>query len=196
MKTIKMNPLENSPEKGESIFARLFKSNNAVMFIVLIIVVALFSILKSSYFTVDTAINILNAAAAVGLLAIGQTYLIISGNIDLSCAYLAALSGVVLALALVAGIAWPLAILIVLVISAIGALFNAALVNIFRLQPFIATLATGSVFKGLAYLICDGRPVMIDNDAIIFLGTGRDVLLLPVPVIVLLVLFIIFGFDA
>ena len=189
-----MNPLIDEKGKDENIFERILKSNNIVLFIVLIVVVVLFSLLKSSYFSTNTLINILNAAAAVGLLAIGQTYLIIAGHIDLSSAYLAAFSGVILALVMQAGIAWPIAIIITLGFSIIGGLMNSGLVNIFKLQPFIATLATGSVFKGFAYLICDGRPVMIDDATIIFLGTGKEQLFIPVPVIVLVILFIVFGF--
>ena len=105
----KMNPVRNiSSEEGSgNLFVRIFKSNNIMLFIVLIVVVVLFSVLKSSYFSTTTAINILNAASAIGFLAIGETYLIIAGHIDLSSGYVAAFAGVMLALVLKAGVFWP-----------------------------------------------------------------------------------------
>jgi ribose transport system permease protein len=179
---------------GTGIANHIFKSNSAVLVLVLIGVIVLFTIIKPAYFSTDTFVNILSAAVTVGLLAIGQTYLIIAGHIDLSAAYLAALAGVILALLLQAGMFLWLAIPITFGVAVSAALGNAALVNTFKLQPFIATLATASVFKGLAYLICDGKPVMIENQALIFMGTGKEVLYVPIPVIIMIALFIIFGF--
>lgn len=171
----------------------LFRSNVFTLLIVLVFVLVVFSFLNENYFSGDNAINILTAASIVGLLAIGQTYLIIAGHIDLSAGSAAAFAGVFAALFVKAGMPWPLAMVIVVGVSLGIGLINSLLVNKFTLQPFIATLATASVFKGLGYIICDGKPVGISNESFIFMGAGR-VLGIPIPVILLIALFILFGF--
>jgi ribose transport system permease protein len=172
----------------------LFKSNNLTLLMVLILVVAVFSFLNRKYFSYENALNIFYAASIVGLLAIGETLLIIGGHIDLSSAAAAALCGVLVAILIKAGVFWPLSIVIVLMVGMVIGLFNSALVNIFKLQPFIATLATASVCEGFGYIICNGRSVGVSNQNFIFLGSGR-IFGIPVPVIILIIFFIVFGFT-
>jgi ribose transport system permease protein len=59
-------------------------------------------------------------------------------------------------------------------------------------EPFIATLASMSIFRGLAYIICDGKSIFVTDKAFLKLGVGR-MLNIPIPVIICLVLFLIFG---
>jgi ribose transport system permease protein len=176
-----------------SVGAKIFKSNSVMMIFVLIGVIAIFSVMNSNYFSYQNMVNILYAASIVGLLAIGQTYLIIAGHIDLSSGAVAAMFGVVVALFLQAGMAWPLAAVIAIAMSLLIGLVNAGLVNVFGLQPFIATLAMASVCQGIAYIICDGRSVPIVNESFIKMGTER-LLGVPLPAIFMVVLFVIFGF--
>lgn len=172
----------------------LLNSNAFVMGIVLIVIIAIFSFMNANYFTYNNFVNILNAAAIVGMLAIGETYLIIAGHIDLSSGNTAALFGVIIALLLKnTEMAWPLVMILTLACSALIGLANAALVNIFELQPFIATLAMSSVCRGAAYLFADGKAVPISNNGFIQIGVG-SVLGVPVPAIIAIVLFIVFGF--
>lgn len=173
----------------------LLTSNSFVMFLVLVVVIALFSFMNKNYFTYNNIVSVLNAAAIVGMLAIGQTYLIIAGQIDLATGNTAALFGVIMALLLKnPALPWPIALIMTIVFSFIVGFINAALVNIFDLQPFIATLAMASVCRGAAYLFADGKPVTIANqDAFMQIGVG-NVLGVPVPAIIVVVLFIVFGF--
>ena len=187
------NSLENA-DKKKSGGVGLFRSNTIMMVFVLAVVVVIFSVLNGSYFSYTNFVNILNAATIVGMLAIGQTYLIIAGHIDLSSGTAAAMFGVVMALLLQnTGIEWPLAMAITLVMSISVGLINATLVNYFQLQPFIATLAMASVCKGIAYLLCNGKAVTISNDSFIVMGTG-SVFGIPIPAIIMIVLFVVFGF--
>ncbi len=171
----------------------LLKLNNVTLIIVLIVVVAIFSVLNHNYFSRSNAMNILYASSVVGLLAIGQTYLIIGGYIDLSCASIASLSGVLAAICIGKGIPWLSALLITLILGAAIGIFNSILTNIFSLQPFIATLATASMCEGFGYIICGGRSVPISNQSFIAIGATK-IFGIPLPVIYLVILFIIFGF--
>ena len=91
---------------------------------------------------------------------------------------------------------FPLAILLTVVIAMTAGLFNAWMVSNIKLQPFIATLITQAMFRGFAYIICDGRPVAISNEAFITLGKLRigGSQGVPITVIILIIAFIIFGY--
>jgi ribose transport system permease protein len=178
--------------KKHFIQKNVFKSNTVMMFIVLVAVVIFFSIINGNYFSYSNIANILLAASTVGLLAIGQTYLIIAGHIDLSCGNVAAMSGVMVALLINSGVAWPFAILIVIAVSSLVGLANSGLANFFGLQPFIATLAVSSVCQGAAFLICDGKSQPVSDKIFTQIGTMR-ILGIPFPAILMLVLFVIFG---
>ena len=171
----------------------LLKSNSAILLLILIVVVIVFSVLNGNYFSTQNATNIFYSATTVGLLAIGETFLIIGGHIDLSNSALAAMSGVMVAL-LKSGMPWPLAMLLVLLVGAVVGLINSTLANVFSIQPFIATLAVASICEGVGYIISDGRPIGVTNRSFINLGTYKLFGWIPVPVIILIVSFLVFGF--
>lgn len=172
---------------------KLLRSNMFTLAIVLFLVILIFSILNRRYMTMDNIINIFNSATTVGLLAIGQTYLIIAGHIDLSEGAVGAFAGTLMALLMGKDLAWPLAMLLVLLTGAAAGAINSILVNKFALQPFIATLAVASVFEGFSYIICNGRSIGISNGGFIRMWAGK-IGTIPVAVIILVVLFIVFGF--
>ena len=149
----------------------LLKSNSAILLLILIVVVIVFSVLNGNYFSTQNATNIFYSATTVGLLAIGETFLIIGGHIDLSNSALAAMSGVMVALLIKSGMPWPLAMLLVLLVGAVVGLINSTLANVFSIQPFIATLAVASICEGVGYIISDGRPIGVTNRSFINLGT-------------------------
>ena len=70
---------------------------------------------------------------------------------------------------------------------------NATLITFLDLQPFIATLATMSIMRGFAYILCGGKAVAISNKAFIQLGIKRIGGIFPVPVIILLIVYFVFG---
>lgn len=172
----------------------LIRSNTATLLVILALVLAVFSVLNRNYFGAANLTNIFYAATTVGLLAIGETFLIIGGHIDLSCASLGAMSGVLIALLLRGGMAWPLALLIVLLVGAAVGVVNSVLANRFRIQPFIATLAVSSICSGFGYILSNGRTISITNGAFIQLGIHKLFGAIPVPAIILVVFFLVFGF--
>ena len=133
------------------------------------------------------------AASLVGMVAIGHTYLIIAGQNDLSPGSLAALSGVVAALLVGKGVPFGLAIPLTLVVGVLVGIFNAFMVNKIHLEAFIATLVTQSVVRGIAYIICGGKPIAISNKAFITLGKTR-LLNIPLSVWIMIFCIAVFGF--
>jgi ribose transport system permease protein len=95
----------------------------------------------------------------VGLAAMGMTFIIISGGIDLSVGSAIALTSVSVALALKHGWPVPLAVLVALATGAACGLYNALLITLLRLPPFIATLGTLGFYRGVAKWISGSMPV-------------------------------------
>jgi ribose transport system permease protein len=111
------------------------------------------------FFTAYRVSLVAKQSAIVGMGALGMTALIAAGGIDLSIGSLCALCSVVLAVALNAG--WPpaLALLATLAAGALGGALNGRLVTMLRIPPFIGTLGTMLVFRGMAEHIADLRKI-------------------------------------
>lgn len=101
----------------------------------------------------------------VGLAAMGMTFVIISGGIDLSVGSVIALASVATALVLKHGGPLWLAIVVALVTGAVCGAYNALLITLLRLPPFIATLGTLGFFRGVAKWLSSSVPVNIPSDA-------------------------------
>lgn len=167
--------------------------NQIVLIIAQIIVIAVFSAINPNYFSTTNFVNILTAAALVGLVAVGHTYLIIELENDLSpgslCAFIGVLSAIMVGtFNMSIWIALPLC----MVIGGVVGLFNAFMVNKIHIEAFIATLVTQAIVRGFAYIICGGKPVAVSDATFIALGKNR-VLGLPVSVWIMIAAFIIFG---
>ncbi|ORM63606.1 ribose ABC transporter permease [Pantoea rodasii] len=138
-----------------------FKLNlrDAGTLIGLLIIVVTFSFLSPVFFTVPNLLNILQQSSINALIALGMTLVIVSGGIDLSVGPTAALSAVLGATMMVAGVPVPVAILATLGIGALCGVFSGALVAYAGLQPFIVTLGGLSLFRAIALIYTGGNPV-------------------------------------
>ena len=164
-----------------------------VLIVAIAAVFALFTFMNKNFMTVQNMVNLLVASSLVGMVAIGHTYLIIAKQNDLSPGSLAAFCGVFCAILLNKGFPIIAAMLVTLCAGAVVGLFNSWMVNQIRIEAFIATLVSQTIIRGFAYIICDGKPVAITNQAFNKLGTFR-IAGLPVPVWVMIVCILIFGF--
>lgn len=180
----------------ENLLTRFKKSDfmeKISLVIALIVMVVLFSVFNPNYATTQNLMNILVACSLMGFVAIAETYLIIANQIDLSAGSMAAFASVLSAFFVKAGFPPIIALLAtVLAGCAIGAL-NAATINHLKLQPFIATLASMSIVRGFAYILCSGKAIGISNAAYNKIGSYRVFGVVPIPVIILVVAYIILG---
>lgn len=114
-------------------------------------------------------------AVEIGVIAFGQTLVICGGDggIDLSVGAIAALSEVLMGLALQAGIPWPLAILVAVVAGTVMGIFNGVLVTRFLIPPIITTLATMFMFNGLALVLTGGINIDLTAMSQTFLNIGQ-----------------------
>jgi ribose/xylose/arabinose/galactoside ABC-type transport system permease subunit len=148
------------------------------------------------FLTVRNLVNVLQSISFLGIVALGMTFVILAGEIDISVGSAMALYSALLGvLPFYRG--WPLwgAVVLVLVLgAAIGGLAG-YLRDRFSIPSFIVTLALLSALRGAALFMTDASPIAVDGDAFAFWGGGR-ILGAPVPVIIFVVLFALFWFLA
>ncbi len=112
--------------------------------------------------TFPTARNWLNITQQVSMLmvvAAGMTIVMVMGDFDLSVGSTASLAGIVAALMMAAGQPLWLSLGLALVVGLLGGVFNGAMVSLVGILPFIATLATMTMFSGFAFVISGGRTI-------------------------------------
>lgn len=183
--------MENN--KGNKFFRNhVLLGERTSLYIALIVMLAVFAINIPTFFTGKNILAIMTSAVTMGLAAIGQSYLIIGGQIDLSSGAVAAFSGVLVAILLQQGWSVWLAIVVVLAVGAFWGFISSILVNELRFQAFIATYAVSSVVRGLAYVISDAKSVSITNSTFIELSSAQF-LGIRSPVWILIAFLIIFS---
>jgi ribose/xylose/arabinose/galactoside ABC-type transport system permease subunit len=141
-----------------------------------------FSFVNPHFLTADNFRNVLIAVAVVGIMSIGQAYVIIAKEIDLSVGSMMGLSGLCGAYAMASGLTPVLGIVVALVVGSAAGLANGLIVVYGRVNSFIVTLGMLSVARGLTYLISGGLPILIDP-SVMFLGQG-EVFGVPVQVLI------------
>ncbi len=163
--------------------------------IALIILIVGISIISPQFRTVNNFFSLLRQSSINGLIAFGMTFVILTGAIDLSVGSLLALTTSICAGLIKAGMPVPLAMVLSLVLGAALGLVSGILVTKGRLQPFIATLITMTVYRGVTMIYTNGKPLSgLGNSSILRVIGKGDVFGIPVPVILLFAIFLIFFF--
>ena len=173
-------------------------------FIALVFLALVLGIASPEFRQFSNLTSLLRQATFNGLIAIGMTCVILSDGIDLSVGSVFALSAIICAELLTAGIAAPLAVLIALIAGTLLGMVSGLLVTKGRLQPFIATLVTMSAYRGIAMIITDGKPISrlansiySESGSFFFKALGKGNLLIaetikiPLPVILLVVAYVV-----
>jgi ribose transport system permease protein len=159
----------------------------------LVVLCAILWILTPYFLTVSNLLNVAEQTSINAIVAVGMTFVILSGGIDLSVGSLVALSGVVLGTALKSGQPMPVALMLALGVGAGCGLVNGGLISWGGLPPFIVTLGTMSIARGAALVYTEGRPVSGFDESFRVLATGR-VGFLPAPIIVMALVYLVAHF--
>jgi ribose transport system permease protein len=129
------------------------------------------SVASPAFLTVRNLVNILDQSASVGIIACAATLVIIAGGFDLSAGAIFALTGVVAAK--IANVSDPwLGMLAGLLVGLALGVLNGVLISGFRINPFVATLSTGMMIRGLAVVITSGFLVTVAAEAYTTIGRG------------------------
>jgi ribose transport system permease protein len=160
---------------------------------VLILVGIVISFFSPYFLTTDNLMGVFRSFSLVAIMAIGMMLVIITAGIDLSVGSVMGLSSLMTALAFQAGYGAFVAVLCGLAVGLVVGCFNGLLITLIGLPPFIATLGTLSIGRGLMYIITKGVPVTPDiPDSFAFIGQGY-IGLVPFPVVIMIVLTIVFA---
>lgn len=174
-------------------FKTKIKDNqNLGTILALIILMVFVSILNPTFLQANNLMNLMRQLIINGFIALGMTFVILTGGIDLSVGSTLAVTSAIFAGLLQNGMNTILAILIALGLGLILGLINGFLITKGKLAPFIVTLATMTIFRGLTLVYTDGRPIAgpKDNFAFQFLGKGQF-LGIPFQVILFALAFLI-----
>lgn len=181
-KSIKMN-------RSSEYYKFIVGQKETRLFVLLAGMVAIMAFLRpDTFFTSQNLFNILRQVSLVTIVAVAQTFIIISGGIDLSVGYILGLSSIIISTLLDAAFDPVLSILIgILAGGAIG-LANGLIITLIKLPPFIVTIGMAYIARGLAFVITEGFTVRVTNDFISNLANGY---VGPIPIMTLIMLAIV-----
>ncbi len=142
----------------------------------LVVLVIITTMMNSSFLDVNNLLNLLRQVSINGLIAFGMTFVILTGGIDLSVGAMLALTSALTAMMITSGVPTLLAMLIGILIGGVLGGINGLIITKGGAAPFIASLATMTIFRGATYVFTDGNPitgkVMNDSFAFQFIGRG------------------------
>ena len=163
--------------------------------IALILLVIVISIISPEFRTIDNFLSLLRQSSINGFIAFGMTCVILTGGIDLSVGSVLALATALCASFIKGGMPVGFAMLLALVIGTLMGMVSGTLVTKGRLQPFIATLITMTVYRGLTLIFMNGKPISGLGDSLLLKFVGRGALFgIPIPVILFVLVFALFMF--
>lgn len=159
---------------------------------ILIILAAILAVVSPYFLTATNLLNIGRGIAIVGIVAVGETIVIIAGGFDLSVGSTMAAAGMAAAWLINQGMPLPVAFAAAILIGVAVGFLNGVIISYGRINPLIATLATLAIVRGLSYVISGGREIVISDP--VFQGFGSGTLLgIPYIVILLVATFAIFA---
>ena len=177
-------------KKAKLSFANLYSTYG--VFFILVIEFLIFSLASKSFLTLGTILSVGRQMSFTGIAAIGMTLVMLTGGIDISVGSMLAMAGVLCA-KLSADVGLPLwiAVVITLLIGALFGLINGAAVTRLHIPALIATLATQTILKGIAYLLTNAVPVKNLSATYKFLGQGYIFGVIPVRLIITVALYVL-----
>jgi ribose transport system permease protein len=176
------------------ILARTKNSASFGIVIILLVMCLVLTILKgSSFLSPDNLISVIRQFSFIAIMAIGESLVIMTGGIDLSVGSVFAFASVVGCMAMTkAGLGVAVGLLVGLLVGAAFGGLNGLFITKLKLPPFISTLGTMSIARGLAFGVTGGFPVSQLPDIFKFIGQGY-LGPVPAPVIILIIFTVVFG---
>ncbi|MCU9595263.1 ribose ABC transporter permease [Caldibacillus thermolactis] len=161
----------------------------------LILLVGVVTVLNPAFLEPANLMNLLRQISINGLIAFGMTFVILTGGIDLSVGSTLALTSALAAGMMVAGVDPILTIFIAVLIGAILGAVNGLFIAKGKMAPFIVTLATMTIYRGLTLLYTEGKPITGFGDSYAFQLFGKGYFLgIPVPAVTMIIVFVVLWF--
>jgi ribose transport system permease protein len=158
---------------------------------ILLIVVIVMSLLSPSFRTAGNLEVLLLNGAVVALLALGQSFVLLTGGIDLSTGSNLAFTGMTAALATQAGLPWWAAGIAALAAGVLVGLINGVFIHYVKLPPFIATFSMFGIAGAIPMILTGAASVTVADPLFAFFGRG-SVFLIPTPIVLVALMAIVF----
>lgn len=179
----------NNAANGASVMHRIIERvgiHNISLLVALFALLAIFGTLRGDvFFSTRNLLNIGMGVAILGVLAISQTGVIVSGGLDISVGSIVGLTTVVTAMAIQSTGLTGVGIITALAVGALAGLVNGVLITYGRINAVIVTLGTMAIFRGVAFILSNGQSISIFEDSFRYIGTGH-LLGLPIPIWILI----------
>ena len=154
----------------------------------LLILCIVISFITPRFLSIGNIKNVLTQVSVNAVIAIGMSFVILTGGIDLSVGSILAVSAAAAASIIKSTGNIYLAIIVALAIGCVIGLINGVLISKGRIQAFIVTLATMTIFRGITYVYTNGTPISGLGQN--FSGIGNKMILgLPIPVVIMVIVF-------
>jgi len=190
-----IEPKELSTSSVKRNFKSLLRNTvsdmNFSLSIALIIIFILLSFASPYFLTIRNLLTVGLHASIIGIMAIGLTIAMLMGLFDLSQYPVATIVSIVIGTLILNDVSPYIAIIIGLSAGLLCGSFNAFIINILRVNPIIATLATMLIFRGLCYIFTGTSTTMVSNPVLTFIGRGYVLKIIPFSLIVLVIMFLI-----
>ena len=160
------------------------------IYFVLLFEIIFFSLASPFFLSASNLINVLRQVSIVGIMAVGMTFVILTGGVDLSVGGVTACVGVICAKLMISGWNPVFAILMALCFAAVVGVINAAFSHEFKLNPMIVTLATLQILKGISYIVTKAIPIYGFTASFKLIGQGY-LWKIPIPIIIMVALYVI-----
>lgn len=158
----------------------------------LTLLVVVITIMNQQFLSPDNLLNLLRQVSINGLIAFGMTFVILTGGIDLSVGSILAFSSAMTALIITSGIDPMFAMLLGCLVGLLAGAINGLLVTAGGMAPFIATLATMTIYRGATLVVTDGNPITGLGDSLMFQLFGKGYFFgIPVPAVTMIITFVI-----
>lgn len=177
--------------QGVTTSTRFFKAVKKIVFgnevigvfVAFLILCALLAVLSPYFLTSKNIFNVLRQFSLIGILAIGQAFIIITAGIDLSVGGTVAITACLAAILTVSGMPPVIVLILTLFLGCVVGSINGLLITKIKINPFIVTMGMMSVIRGATLLLTNGLPINFES-SLAYLGNGY-VGLVPVPVIIM-----------
>lgn len=161
------------------------------IFGVLVLVALVMSMLSPEFMTLGNIQVLMLNGTVVAFLALGQTFVLLTGGIDLSVGSNIALTGMLAAISMQLGAPWWLAGIVAVLVGLLVGLFNGAIIHFVKLPPFIVTFSTYGISAAIPQILTGARSVTVADPMFAVFGRG-SLYGIPIPVIMLAIAAAIF----
>ena len=169
---------------------RRFRMREVTILISVFLAIGVFGLLNRRFIGIEPATAILEGASTDGLMVIGMTIVIVCGAFDMSVGSQMALCGLVAALLMKAGAPVPVAVLFALLTGVVAGWINGTIVTKLKINPFITTLGTMSIFRGIVLVVTKSNPPTGFPESFLDLAWSK-ILGVPLPIVLLIVAIVV-----